>query len=52
MVAAPPALSFHLGGKLLASYAKGSPLNQDEAARLRNQNEDLEQAGVKGAGLL
>lgn len=25
-------------GKLLALYSKGSPLNQDEAARLRNQN--------------
>lgn len=30
--------------KLLASYAKGSPLNQDEAVRLRNQNLQLQKS--------
>jgi hypothetical protein len=31
-------------GKLLAAYSKGSPLNQDEAARLRNQNLALQKS--------
>ena len=30
--------------KLLATYAKGNPLNQDEAAKLRNHNLSLQKA--------